>query len=230
MKLFVVIGLGQFGRYTAKTLYSLGGDVIAVDSDESRVEMIKDEVTTAVCADARDMDALRSIGVMKADTAVLSLGEEDIEDSIMCCSSLSELGLGRIIVRASSEQQGKILLKVGASKIIYPEQKMGEQLAKFLMASGVLEQVTLPTGQIVAHVYPRKDFIGKTLEDCKFQEKYRLLVIGIQKPKRRIDDKGELHEELILDPVPNLDTLIDEEDILVVVGNQNQIEIVSHRE
>lgn len=226
----MVIGLGQFGRYTATTLYAGGGDVMAIDADEGRVELVKDEVGQAICLDATDVDSLRSVGVGKADTAIVALGEADLEASIICCTALSDLGVGRIIMRSASEEHGRILSRVGATRVIYPEKQMGEELAKSLIASGVLDQVTLSTGQTVAHIRPRHDLVGRTLRDCRLQERYRLAVIGIQQAKRSIDDRGELHEELILIPVPDLDNVIGEDDILIVVGNQNQIELISRRE
>ena len=84
MKLFVIIGLGQFGRHTAMTLYESGGDVIAIDADQDRVELVKNDVGQAICLDATDMDSLRTVGVGKADTAVIALGEDDREASIIC--------------------------------------------------------------------------------------------------------------------------------------------------
>lgn len=230
MKLFVVLGLGQFGRHTAMTLYAGGGDVIAIDADESRVEMVKDDVGQAICMNATDIDALRSIGAGKADTAIVALGEDDLEASIICCSALSDMGVGRIIVRSASEEHGRILSRVGATRVIYPEMQMGEQLAKSLIATGVLDQVTLSTGQIVAYIRPRHDLVGKSLGELKINDRYRLALIGIQQPKRTIDDRGELHEELILIPVPDMDNVISEDDILIVVGSQNQIDQVSRRE
>ncbi len=230
MKLFVVIGLGQFGRHLAVTLHEGGADVIAIDTNESRVEAIKDDVGQAICADATDIDSLRTIGAGKADTAVVALGEADLEESVICCTALSDLGVGRIIVRSASELHGRILSRVGATRIIYPEKQMGEQLANSLIASSVLDQVTLSTGQIVAHIRPRHDLVGNTLRDCSMQDRYRLAVIGIQRPKRVVDDRGELHEDLTLLPIPDLDNVIEEDDILIVVGNQSQIDLVSRRD
>lgn len=230
MKLFVVIGLGQFGRSTSITLYEGGGDVIAIDRDQNRVELVKNLVGQAICLDATDIDALRTVGVGKADTAILALGEDDLEASIICCAALSDLGVGRIIVRSASEHHSRILSRVGATRVVYPEKQMGEQLAKSLISSGVLDQVILSTGQVVAHVRPREDLVGKTLFDARLQERFRLAVIGIQQPKRSVDDRGEVHEEFILIPVPDLDNVINEDDILIIVGNQSQIELVSRKE
>lgn len=230
MKLFVVIGLGQFGRHTALTLYKGGGDVLAIDSDEKRVEWIKDDVGQAVCMDATDVDVMRTLGLENADTAILALGEEDLEASILACTVLGDLGVGRIIVRAASEIQGRILTRVGATRIIYPEKQMGEQLGKSILASGVLDQVVLSTGQAVAHIHPKNEFIGKNLKEARLYERFGVMVIGIEHPHRHVDDKGELHEELRLNSVPRLDTIILEEDVLVVVGEQAKIEAISASE
>lgn len=230
MKLFVIIGLGQFGRHTAKTLYSGGGDVIAIDMDEARVERVKDEVGQAICADATDIDVLRTIGVAKADTAVVALGETDLEASIMACMALNDLGVGRLIVRSATELHGRILARIGATRVIYPEKQMGEQLALSILASGVLEQTTLSTGQTVAHIRPRRELVGKTIRESNIVERYRLAVIALQRPKKSIDDRGELQEELTLVSVPSTDMVIEEDDVLVVVGNHAQIEHVSRKD
>lgn len=230
MKLFVVIGLGQFGRHTASTLYAGGGDVVAIDADQARVELIKDEVGQAICANAADIDCLRTLGVDRADTAIVALGEDDLEASIVCCAALSDLGVGRIIVRAASELHGRILSRVGASRIIYPEKQMGEQLARSLISTGVVDQINLSTGQIIAHVRPRYDLIGKSLRDCQLRDRYKVAVVGIQRKKRTIDDRGDAQEELNLLPVPEMDTVLGEDDILIIVGNQNQIELVSRKD
>lgn len=230
MKLFVVIGLGQFGRHTATTLYDGGGDVIAIDADQNRVEMVKDDVGQAICLDATDLDSLRTVGVGKADTAIIALGEDDLEASIICCTSLSDMGVGRIIVRSASEHHGRILSRVGATRIIYPEKQMGEQLGKSLISSGILDQVTLSTGQVVAHIRPRDDLIGKKLREIRLQDHFRLLIIGIQQPKTNVDDKGDVSEELVLIPAPDGDYIVQENDILIIVGNQSQIETVARKE
>lgn len=227
MKLFVVIGAGQFGRHTAKTLFSGGGDVLVIDKDEMRIEVIKDEVGQAVCGDCTDIEVLRTLGVANADTAVVALGETDLEASILTCTALSDLGVGRIIVRAATDLHGRILTRVGATRLVYPEKQMGEQLAKSILTSGVLDQVTLATGQIVADIKPRHDLVGQTLKESQIREKFKIAVIGIQRPKRSVDDRGELHQEMVLDSVPGADTIIGEDDILVVVGEKERVELLA---
>lgn len=115
MKLFVVLGLGQFGHHVAATLAAGGVDVIAIDRDPKRVEALKDVVSQAVCMDSTDEGALRAVGVHKAQTAVVALGEDDLEASILSCAALNDLGVGQITVRTANELQGRILSRMGAT-------------------------------------------------------------------------------------------------------------------
>jgi trk system potassium uptake protein TrkA len=230
LKQFVIIGLGQFGRHTAKTLYGSGAEVIAIDKNESRVERVKDEVGQAICADATDIDVLRTIGVAKADTAVVALGEVDLEASIMACMALNDLGVSRIVVRSATELHGRILSRIGATRVIFPEKQMGEQLALSILASGVMEQTTLSTGQTVAHIRPRRDLVGKTLKESNITERYRLAIIAVQKLSKSIDDRGEEQEEWTTMSVPSPDTVIENDDLLVVVGSQSQIGYISRKD
>ena len=133
MRLFVVIGLGQFGCHTAITLYEAGSDVLAIDQNASRVELLKDSVGQAVCMDATDRNALDSMQVGKADAAVIAFGEVQLEASISTCVALQDLGVKNIIVRSSSETHGRILKLVGAQHVVYPEKQMGKRVAQSLL-------------------------------------------------------------------------------------------------
>lgn len=230
MRLFVVLGLGQFGRHVAISLHGGGADVLAIDADEDRVEAVKENVTQAICMNATDIDALRAVGAQKAQTVVVALGEKDLEASILACAALADLGVGQIIVRAANDLHGRILLRVGATKIVYPEREMGEHIAKSILMSGVIDQVTLSTGQTVAQIRVRRDLVGKRLKDAQLREKYRINVIGIQRPSSYIDDQGELVRELQLEPVPDPESIIGIDDIVVVVGFSQQIEQVTRKD
>ena len=230
MKLYVVVGLGQFGRHVAMSLHNGGGDVLAIDQDARRVDDIKDNVGQAVCMDATDMGALRAVGAAKAQTAVVALGEDDLEASILTCASLSDLGIGTIIVRAENAMQERILTRVGATRVVFPEMQMGQHIAKSILMSGVIDQVTLSTGQTVAQIRPRRDLVGKSLKDSELRVRFSINVIGIQHERHFVDDNGESQVERVLKSVPSPDDIIDEDDILVVVGNQAQIELITRKD
>lgn len=230
MKLFAVLGLGQFGFHTAKEIYAGGGDVLAIDADEKRVADVKDLVGQAVCMNAADINALRAVGANKADTAIVALGEDDLEGSILACTALADLGVGRIIARAASNIQGRILSRVGATRVVYPEKQMGEELARSVLTSGVLEQVTLSTGQTVAHILPKDEFTGIPLKEARFRFHFGVAVIGIQRKAQRVDDRGEVLEKLELQQVPGPDEIIGSNDVLVVVGDSVQIKQIARKD
>lgn len=230
MKLYVVLGLGQFGHHLASTLHAGGGEVLAIDSDEDRVEVVKEKVSQAVCMDATDASALRAVGVAKAYAAVVALGEEDFEASILACSALSDLGVGRIIVRAANELQGRILQRLGATQIVFPEKQMGEQLAQAMLLPGVVEQVRLQqTGQVVALLVPRQMFVGKTVKEVRTRM-LGAMAVGLQRTRIRVDDKGEVIRELTVISDPEPTELIESEDLLLVIGTQAQIEQLAKRD
>ena len=133
MKLYVVMGLGQFGWHTAVTLYQEGVDVLAIDRNNKKVERIKDLVGQAVCMDATDPEGLESMQVNRAHAAILGFGESQLEASILCCAALNDLGIGKIIVRSSNPTHGRILKRVGAHRVVYPEKQMAQHLAASLV-------------------------------------------------------------------------------------------------
>ena len=230
MKHFLVTGLGQFGNHVASTLHEGGGDVLAVDQNPRRVEKVKEYVSQAVCMDSTDIEALRALGVNRVQTAVIALGEEDLEASVLTCVALSDLGVGRIVVRAANELQGRILNRVGATKIVYPEKEMGRHIGNSLLMSGVIDQVTLSTGQVVAQVLAKRDLIGSTLKEAQLRVRYGINVIGIEKHEEYVDDYGEHKIAKTLEDVPKPDDIIEETDVLIVVGNQAQIELVARKD
>ena len=211
-------------------LYAGGADVLAVDQDSKRVEEMKDQVGQVVCLDATDIDSLRAVGAEKADTAVVALGERDLEASILTVTALSDLGVGRIIARAANAVQGGIIKRVGATRVAYPEKQMGEELARSILMSGVLELVTLSTGQTVAHILPKPEFTGLPIKEAQLRSRHGVVVIGIQRIRRTIDDRGEVKEETELQSVPGPDEIIGKEDILVVVGSRAKIEHLARKD
>ncbi|MEM7403133.1 MAG: TrkA family potassium uptake protein [Myxococcota bacterium] len=210
MKLFVVMGLGQFGYHTAMTLYEAGSDVLAIDKDPSRVELIKDSVGQAVCMDATQTAALESMQVGKANAAVIAFGEVQLEASILACVALRDLAVQKVVARSSTPIHGRILKHVGAHHVIYPEKQIGKELARSLLVNSVLEETILPTGQVVANIPLATACVGKTLADLQLPTRHQLVVIG-------------LHRQQQWQGIPAQETVLRAGDVLVVVGNRKQI-------
>lgn len=220
---FAIIGLGQFGFKVATTLAAKGAEVIAVDSKPDVIEQIKDQVTQAICLDSTDERALRSLGLQDMDAVVMAIGE-GIEASILTTALLKRLRAKKIIARATTPLHGQILKEVGAEKVVYPEDQMGEQLAKSLLAPQVLEQITLQTGHSLAQIRPRKDFIGKTIRDLDFRAKFGLNIIAIHRKIPTVTESGESSFKIQVNDMPTPEDRIAEDDVLVVIGPDEKIQ------
>ncbi len=137
MRNFVIIGLGEFGFSVAKTLADLGADVIAIDENPERVKLIDGLVTKAITLDATNEKAIKSIGIANVDVAIISIGKK-LEASILVALILKEMGIKRIIAKAINEIQGRLLAKVGADEIVYPEIESGKRIANSLVATNIM--------------------------------------------------------------------------------------------
>jgi trk system potassium uptake protein len=223
MKRFLVIGLGQLGSEVAKALHEKGAEVIAVDRIMNLVEEIKDSVTSAVCLDSTDENALIALKVDELDAAIVAIAE-DRQASILTTALLKELGVETIIARKSGALHGKILEKVGATRIISPESNVAEQLALSLVSPGLLEHIALPDGYTIFQVEAREEFLEKTLIELDFRRNFGLLVVGIHRKMTQISESGEVAIEKKTISLPSATEVIKKDDILVLVGMKDDIE------
>lgn len=215
MRQFAVIGLGRFGSSVARTLSEKGYQVLAIDIDEDKVQDFSEVVAQAVCVDATDEKALRAVGIEDIDVAVVSAGN-NIEASILITLALKEIGIKEIIAKAVTEDQGKVLERIGANKIIFPERDMGMRLANSLVSPMVSEHIGLSSECSIVEIEPPKEFIGKTLKQLNIRVKYGLNIIAIK-------SIGENGRETV-NPIPEADYKIKEHDKLMIVGPNENIE------
>lgn len=204
-KQYVVIGLGRFGSSVAKTLYSLGNDVLAVDSDEERVQNISDSVTHSVQADASDENSLRSLGIRNFDVAVITIGS-DIQSSIMATLLTKELGVKYIIAKANNEMHAKVLYKIGADKVVLPERDMGVRIAHNLASANILDYIELSPDYSIAEIASPQEWQNKTLKELEMRTNYGINVVAIRK---------ENH----INVTPKADDIISSGDIIVAIGS-----------
>jgi trk system potassium uptake protein TrkA len=180
VKQFVVIGLGNFGFSVASRLAQIGHEVLAIDSDEVRVDSIKDHVTQAITADAKNKETLRDLVSNAVDAVVVGLGDS-IEASVLCVLYLKEFGVKRIIAKASSDDHGRILESIGTSEVIYPERDAALRLAEKLNApTSVLDFIELSPEYSIIDVATPDDFVGKTLKQLQLPKKQGILVIAVR--------------------------------------------------
>ncbi|MFW5992153.1 MAG: potassium channel family protein [Halanaerobiaceae bacterium] len=212
MKQFVVVGLGRFGHSLAQTLAENGHNVLAIDKREDRVQEIADLVTHAVEADATDEDALKTLGVRNFDVAIVSIGD-NIHANILTTLILKELGIPYVIVKAQDTLHGKVLTKVGADRVVYPERDMGVRIAHNLISSNVLDYIEFAPDYSVVEVISTPSMVGKTLSQLDLRSKYGVNVMAIKRG-----------QELNMSPGAK-DKLL-EGDVLIVMGkneNLNQV-------
>ena len=212
MRLFVVIGIGNFGYYTAKHLYELGSEVMVIDSDKERIQSIKDEVSRAVIADATDREVLERLGVPDVDVAVVSVGDR-LDTSILITLYLKEMGVKEVVVKAVTEDHGKILEKIGASSVIFPERDSGVRLANSLSSSNVIEHLPLSEGYSILEIAASAKLVGKTLKELRLRNRFGIQVIAI---KELVPDRMHMP--------PDPDFVIKDSDMLIVVGQDESLE------
>ncbi|MBQ6820032.1 MAG: TrkA family potassium uptake protein [Clostridium sp.] len=208
-KQFVIIGLGRFGASIAKTLYSLGNDVLVIDKDEDVVQEIADSVTHAVQLDATDENALRSLGIRNFDVAVVTIGN-NIQASVMTTLLVKELGVKYIIAKGNSDLHAKVLYKIGADRVILPEKDMGIRVAHNLVSTNILDYIELSEDYSVIEIQVLEEWIGKTLKELKLRSKYGINVMAIKK-----------NDEINLSP--SADDIIEKKDAIVAIGSAEDL-------
>jgi len=206
---FIVIGLGRFGTSVAETLYSLGNDVLAVDYNEEVVQNISDTVTHAVQVDANDENSLRALGIRNFDCAVISIGS-NIQASILATLLVKELGVKYVIAKATTALHAKVLYKIGADRVVFPERDMGVRVAHNLVSSNILDYIELSPDYSIAEVVSPEEWHNKTLGELNIRARYGINVMAI----KRDND---------IDVSPAADNIVEPGDIIVAIGNIEEL-------
>jgi trk system potassium uptake protein TrkA len=214
-KQFGVIGLGRFGSALAMTLTELGHDVIGVDGDESRVQQLADVITHALQIDATDEKALRAAGIQDVDVAVVSIGE-NIESSLLVVMQLRDLGIATIVAKAVTPLHGRILEKLGVSRVIFPEREMAIRIAHGLVMPNVIDYIELSRDFSIVEVPAPEAFVGRTLKQLELRPRLGLTLIAI---KRRSDDSGAV----VTNIAPAADETIRSGDVLALLGSNERL-------
>lgn len=178
-KSYAVIGLGQFGMTLALTLAEANCDVLVIDDTEENIQDIAEKVTYAVKADVREPGALKALGVQNVDVVVVAVAE-NMEASITATMQAKELGVPFVMAKAMNSLHGRILSKIGADRVIYPEQSMGIRVAKNLLSSGFVDLFELSSDFSMAEFLIPEEWVGKRLADLKIREKYNINLIGMK--------------------------------------------------
>ena len=212
MKQYLVIGLGRFGTSVAKTLYEAGENILGIDVSE---ELVQDRINNnilknAIIGDASDGKILKDIGAENFDVAFVCIG--DIEASVMIALNLKELGIKSIIAKAINKKHGKVLTKIGATEIVYPEEHMGKRIAELTMNTDIIEHLKFTDNFVLVEVKAPSIFCNNSLIKLDVRNKYNINIVGIKK------SKGEFL------PNPTANVVIEEGDVLVIITDKKTVE------
>ena len=205
----LVIGLGRFGAATAGQLQRLDREVLAIDEDINLVQKWAERVTHAVQADARQLDALRQIGAQDFSIAVVAVGSS-IEASVLITANLVDLKIQQIWAKAISKSHGKILARIGANHVIYPEAEAGERVAH-LVSGRMLDFIEFDDDFAIVKMYPPKPIRGIPLSESQVRRKYGITVVGVKSPGKDFT-------------YATPETLLSNHDLIIVSGQSTAIE------
>ncbi len=216
-KEFAVFGLGKFGSSIALTLAEAGQEVVAIDQNEERVQAVADAVTYAATADVTDADVIENLGLRNLDCAIIAISS-DMESSIMATILAKEHGVPYVVAKAENDMHKKILEKVGADKVVFPEREMGNRLARNLVGGNFIDMVELSTTFSLVEIKPLKEWIGKSIRSLDIRSKYHMNIVGIRTSDGKNGD---------LDAMPNPDMVLTQEMTMFIAGKNDDLRKIS---
>ncbi|CAI3432224.1 TrkA family potassium uptake protein [Enterococcus cecorum] len=204
---YAIIGLGRFGGSICRTLVESGQEVLAIDSNEERVNEYMNIATHAVVGNAQDESTLRSLGIRNFDHVIVAIGE-DIQASILVTLMVKEMGVPNVLAKAQNEYHAKVLERVGADRAVHPERDMGVRIAHNLVSRNILDFIELSDEFSLAEIkVSNPKFFNKSLIEVNFRQRFGLTVVAI----RRADG------QVVVSPPAN--EIVCENDNLLVIGS-----------
>ncbi len=214
MRQFLVVGLGRFGGEVAKALARGGNRVLGIDADPSKIQALSDALERVVTGDATDVEVLQGLGARNFDCAIVSLGTS-LESSVLTTLNLKELGVRKVVAKAFSDIHRKILLKVGADIVVFPEREAASKIAEGLVSDNIVDMMELGPDCRIVELIATGDMAGKTLGQLKLRQRYGVNVVAVKK-------NGAI------DLAPQADRKIDHEDVLVIIGPASAVRHLKH--
>ena len=196
-KSYAVFGLGRYGRAVALELVSGGAEVLAVDRDEAAVNSLAGEIPLCKCADVTDPDVLRQLDIGSFDTVIIAMADS-LEATVMATMLCKEMGVGTVIAKCSNDMHRKILTRVGADQVVFPETESGVRLAKNLLSAGFVDLLELAKDVSMVEISMRPEWVGKTLLELNLRRKYGINIVAIRRGEElviNIDPEKPLTKE-----------------------------------
>ncbi len=178
-KTYAVFGLGRYGRAVAKELIESGAEVLAVDMDAAIVNAAAEELPVCKCADITDPEVIRQLGISNMDVVIIAMAS-NLEASVMAITLCKEMGVPHVIVKCANEMHRRIMQRIGADKVVFPEKESGTRLAKNLISSGFLDIIDLSKKVSMVELAIKPEWEGKTLMELDLRRKYSLNVVAIR--------------------------------------------------
>ena len=208
-KQYLVIGCGRFGSSVAKKMCQLGNEVMVIDKDEDSINNIAELVTHTAIVDVTEERDLKSIGLGNFDVVIVAISS-DIRASIMATLIAKEMGVSQIVCKAKDELQAKVLYKIGADRVVFPERDMGIRLAYNLASENILDQINLDPEYSIMEIVTPQNWVGKTIIELNLRAKYDITVLAVK-----------TQSGLKVMPSPNYK--MQEKNILIIIGNTDKI-------
>lgn len=178
-KTYAVFGLGRYGLAVARELVENGAEVIAVDLDEAVVNAAAGDLPICKCADITDLEVVTQLGIPNVDTVIVSMAS-NLEASVMAVTLCKELGVKTVIAKCANEMHQKIMTRVGADQVVFPENESGIRLAKNLLSSGFVDMVSLAKNVSMIELNVKSEWVGKNLIELNLRRKYSINVVAVR--------------------------------------------------
>ena len=208
-KTYAIFGLGRYGTAVARELVENGMEVIAVDTDQRIVTDAAAYVPVCKCADVTDAEVISRLGIGSIDTVIVCMAS-NLEASVMAVTLCKEAGVKNVIAKCSNEMHQKILLRVGADKVVFPEHESGIRLAKNLLSSGFIDMISLSNDVSIVEIDVKNEWCGKNLIELNLRKKYGFNIVAIKKG-----------EKVTIDINP--EQVLDAQTTLIVIANTSKL-------
>lgn len=218
MKSFAVIGLGRYGTAVVKKLFKMGYEVIALDKSMEKVNAIADFSTKAVCGDAKEESVLRESGIKNCGCVVVAIGS-DISDSVLVALELKEMGIKRVVCKASDEKHKKVLKRIGADDVIIPEYESGEKTALSLVSDKFIDIIDLSDEYGIENRIVPDEWVGRSIAELSVRKRFGVNIVAI---KNQLDEKD-------VNITPSSDYVFKDSDIVVLIGRTADINFLNNK-
>lgn len=208
-KTYAVLGLGRYGKAVAQELVKSGAEVLAIDSDATVVNEAAKDIPLCKCADVTSSETLKQLGIGNMDVVIIAMADS-LEASVMATMLCKEAGVPNVIVKCGNEMHQKILSKVGADKVVFPESESGIRLAKNLLSAGFVDIIELSNDVSMIEMDVQPEWVGKTLLELNLRRKYSINVVAIRRDN---------HIQVNIDPAKALDQSMK----LIVIVNPSKL-------